>query len=130
MVHKSAAVLATLAAFMAAAASAEARHLAIGNLKANIFAEAGNPITPIQCTNIWLQGDYAYEIVIHGTGVCSKIGGGAFTFLHWKSKDAWPGTGDQTGWFVIRQGNNESCQSPANAGNVPLAILVKLLGCN
>lgn len=57
MVRKTVAVLATLAAFTATAASAEARHLATGNLKANIFAEADNPITPIQCTNIWLQGD-------------------------------------------------------------------------
>jgi hypothetical protein len=130
MVRKTITFLATLAAFAVAAVPAEARHLATGNLKANIFADGGGENLPIQCSTIWLQGDYAYEITVwHKTGVCSEIQAGDAEFLYWNSKKAVPHTGQQTGWIVLREGNEENCHEPAHAGNIPLGTLVNLLGC-
>jgi hypothetical protein len=133
MARKTITILATLAVFAATATTAEARHLATGNLKANIFAQAvgGTPtIFPIQCINIWIQGNYAYYIAI-GTkhGICSEVQGGDAVFLEWNAKKAIPNTGHQTGWVVLSQGDEETCKEPAHAGNIPLATLVNLLGC-
>ena len=116
MVRKTITILATLAVFAATAASAEARHLATGNLKANIFAEAGETIIPIQCSEIWVQGDYAYlKTVSSKNGICSQVQSGDAAFMHWDDKKAFVGTGHQTGWVLLRVDDEESCQEPAHA---------------
>jgi hypothetical protein len=77
-----------------------------------------------------VQGDYAYlKTVSSKHGICSHVQSGEAAFMHWNDKKAFVGTGHQTGWVLLSEDDEETCQEPAHAGNIPIAILVNLLGC-
>jgi hypothetical protein len=132
MARKIITLLATLGACAAVAAPAEARRLVNGPLKADILQATGSDSVPVQCIHVWVQGEYAYLITIYQKhGLCSQVQAGGAEFLEWKKPYSTVGTHHETGWVAIKgtDSDEQTCQDPTRAKNIPVGILANLLGC-